>query len=478
MTNDLTEYLDPADDTEMAALVEAWRYRGPATPWDTIVGHEPQVEELKRIAALVRTAGENSAAVEALGIRTGGKGALLMGPPGVGKTLAARALASACGRRLIVPPTAEVDAALIRRLYSFLGSSEPTVVVWDESDRLVGTQFVSGLAIEAQKSLLAALDPVDRPGAGPLTVCVTSLDAWAIEPAVARPGRLAPRLLFGLPTRRHRRMMFGRALASRPVRGEIDVDLLTLRTDGWSGAEVEGSIQDAAVRALADGSMAIKQEHVLEAINARFAHEDVDLQGPDRSVACHEAGHALASSLTAGVESVLEVRLAANGNGSTRTASDAPHRAGSELLDLSPSAPIHVTVAELRRQAIVALAGMAAERVVLGADQLTTGSESDIEAATLLLMKARSASNPWSVDVLEGGAARERGSESMRADLYREIRRDADEALAVAESTLLPYVASIEWLASVLLVSPDFTLSGDDLHASLVEALALSSRAA
>ena len=478
MTNDITEYLDPADDTEMAALVEAWRYRGPSTPWDAIVGHEPQLDELKRMAALVRTAGDNPAAVEALGIRTGGKGALLIGAPGVGKTLAARALASACGRTLIVPPTAEADASLIRRLYSYLATMEPTVVVWDEADRLVGTQFVSGLAIEAQKSLLAALDPVDRPGAGPLTVCVTSLEAWAIEPAVARPGRLAPRLLFGLPTRRHRRTMFERALASRPVGGLVDVDLLTLRTDGWSGAEVEGSIQDAAVRALADGSMAITQDHVLEAISARFAREDLDLPGPDRSVAVHEAGHALASSITAGVNSVLEIRLAANGSGVTRTVSDPPHGHASELLDLSPSAPIHVTVAELRRQVVVALAGMAAERVVLGEDQLTTGSESDIEVATLLLIKARSASSPWSADVLEGGPARERGSESMRADLYREVRRDADDALAVAESTLLPYVTSIEWLANTLLVSPDFTLSGDDLQASLVEALAKSSRAA
>ena len=155
-----------ADDDEIVALIESWSYQGTPVPFSDVIGHTRQVDEMRRLAAVLRIAQSDPDRLARMGVRTGGRGAILLGPPGVGKTMTARAAATDSGRRCIVLPTSLMTAELIDRTYRQLARSEPSVVIIDEADRLIGKDWVGGVDTEGRSALLAALDGIQRPGAG------------------------------------------------------------------------------------------------------------------------------------------------------------------------------------------------------------------------------------------------------------------------------------------------------------------------
>ena len=126
------------DDAEMRDLIESWRYVGPPTAWDDIVGHERQVLRCREMVERMRRSEED---LQRLGLRLG-RGMVISGPAGSGKTMLARALASAAGRDAIVPPTAELTPALIGRLYAQLARMDPVVVILDEAEAIIGSSIL------------------------------------------------------------------------------------------------------------------------------------------------------------------------------------------------------------------------------------------------------------------------------------------------------------------------------------------------
>src|SRR5680860_1472445 len=113
------------DDEEMARLIDSWRYRGPRVPWEAIVGHGPQITRCRELVEKLRRSPDELALLR---IRVGA-GLVISGPAGVGKSLMARALATALDRDVIVPPTGELTAATIRRLYAQLAKDDRPVLV-------------------------------------------------------------------------------------------------------------------------------------------------------------------------------------------------------------------------------------------------------------------------------------------------------------------------------------------------------------
>ncbi len=228
-----------------------------------------------------------------------GAGLLLSGPAGVGKSLLARALASAAGRMVIVPPVGELSAGIIHRLYAQLAKMEPSVVILDEAEGLIAKSY-RRTDDDAFRAFLAALDGVSRPEQGPITLGLTTASVSELDEAAIRPGRLAPHLILSRPDAADRAALLERAVAGLPTVGSIDLQQLVDRTSGWSGAELAIAVEEACARSLVDHSDALRIDLLLEVIGERYTVRDQQPPTPDEleSWALHEAGHALYAELT------------------------------------------------------------------------------------------------------------------------------------------------------------------------------------
>jgi ATP-dependent Zn protease len=449
-------YLVPADgDAEMAALIDAWRYRGPAIGWDAVVGHAAQIE---RCLELVEKLHRSQEELAQLRLRTGA-GLLICGPSGVGKTLLARALASALGREVIAPPTAELTPESIRRLYAELTRTEQAVVVLlDEAESIIAGPWQLHADESKRGAFLAALDGIQRPQRGPITVALTTDRLEQLDEAAIRPGRLAPRLLLEPPTAEERLVLLRRLADGLPVQGSLDLEQVVERTQGWTGAELAGAIEEACSRSLRDHSDALRQDLLLQVVAERYVivdEGDEDTRADLERVALHEAGHALYAWLR-WPGGLASVRIG-------------PRDGSTELL---PSVLSRFPDAQqLRHLAELALAGPAAELIAYGEHRVSNGGHRDKAHATELLIGVLEIEKPYAVDVLERGSDSDRGSERMRAGWHAELEARAMDAQASVIRLLAPHAKALRPLAEQLLEAPEGALSGEALEAAIDRAL-------
>ena len=317
------------------------------------------------------------------------RGILFHGKPGTGKTLMARAMAGEAGVPFYAVSGSDfvqmyvgVGAARVRELFKKAREAGSGVIFIDEIDAL-GKKRSNGTNgnDEREQTLNALLTEMqgfsDTNG---IVVVAATNRPDTLDEALMRPGRFDRRVEIGLPDKNARKQILKLHAKNKPLSPMIDLDKLAYDTVFFSGAMLEGLLNDAAIEAARSSAINIETQHITTAYYTALAGSEKkdrsNLRDKDRAItAWHEAGHALASILTNPENRVAKVTIIPSTSG-----------AGGFCVNIPPER-MYYTKQELRQQIMVSLAGRVAEELHFGADNVTTGASNDIEKATTIAMQ-------------------------------------------------------------------------------------------
>jgi cell division protease FtsH len=321
--------------------------------------------------------------------RLGGKiprGVLLIGPPGTGKTLLARAVAGESGVPFFSISASEfvelfvgMGASRVRDLFSQAKKSAPAIVFIDEIDA-VGRSRGVGLGAghdereQTLNQLLAEMDGFERNDLVVVMAATNRPDV--LDSALLRPGRFDRRVMVDRPELAARRAILAVHTRGKPLASDVDLERIAETTPGFSGADLENLVNEAALHATRMGAGAISTAD----FNA--AYDKVVLGDPRESmldpkekkrVAVHEAGHALVGHFSEHSEPLHRVSII-------------PRGMALGVTQQSPGKDRHImTQPQLETRLRVLMGGYAAERLLLG--DVSTGAENDLKQATELASK-------------------------------------------------------------------------------------------
>ena len=310
------------------------------------------------------------------------KGVLLVGPPGTGKTLLARAVAGEAGVPFFsisgsdfVEMFVGVGASRVRDLFEQAKKNSPCIVFIDEIDA-VGRQRGAGLGgghDEREQTLNQLLVEMDGFGINEGIIIIAATNRPDIlDPALLRPGRFDRQVVVDRPDVKGREEILKVHARGKPLEENIDLGVLARRTPGFTGADLENLINEAALLAARRNKKKIQMLELEEAITRVIAGPEkksrVMSERERRLVAYHEAGHAVVAQLLPNVDPVHEVSIVPRG------------RAGGYTMILPKEDRFFMAKSELLEQITHLLGGRVSEALVL--HEISTGAQNDLERAT------------------------------------------------------------------------------------------------
>lgn len=346
--------------------------------FDDVAGVEDAKKELEEVVDFLK----NPRKYSSIGARTP-KGVLLVGPSGVGKTLLARAVAGEAGVPFFSMAGSEfmemlvgVGASRVRDLFAQAKASAPSIIFIDEIDaigRQRGRGFIGGHD-EREQTLNQILVEMDgfTPNDNVVVIAATNRGDL-LDPALLRPGRFDRRVMLDMPDKEGREAILKIHARGKRFLKSIDWGRVAERTVGFSGADLENMLNEAAILAARQGKRAIGLEDIEEAatkVKLGPAKKKLQSEEDRRLTAYHEGGHAIVTHFLPRMDPVHRISIVARGMSLGHTlippAADRTHETKSRILE----------------QITAMLGGRAAEEVVF--NEMTSGASNDIERATQL----------------------------------------------------------------------------------------------
>jgi cell division protease FtsH len=446
------------------------------TTFNDVAGVDEAKEELKEIVEFLR----NPKKYQRLGGRIP-KGVLLLGPPGCGKTLLARAVAGEANVPFFFMSGSEfvemfvgLGAARVRELFQQAKEKAPALVFLDEIDTIGkgrGGAMGAGFGAHDEREqtlnqLLVEMDGFDSQKGVIIMAATNRPDV--LDPALVRPGRFDRQVVVDQPDLKGREEILkvhSRGVAIAPT---VELRILAARTPGFTGADLANVVNEAALLAARKEKDAVTMVELEEAIDRTVAGLErksrVMSEKDKERVAVHEMGHALVALTAPTADPVHRVSIIPR---------------GAAALGMTMQRPIEdrylLTEPELNDRLAVLLGGRAAEEIVF--DRIvSTGAQNDLERATEIAramvteygMSPKVGPLSFGKDGFRGGSLLFPGSghelsDDLSAVVDEEIARLVNEAHDRATHVLTEYQRFLEQLSQILIVTE--VIDGPDLHA-------------
>jgi len=349
----------------------------PKITFRDVAGVDEAVEELHEIKEFL----ENPKKFQALGARIP-KGVLLYGPPGTGKTLLARAVAGEAGVPFFsisgsdfVEMFVGVGASRVRDLFEQAKQNSPCIIFMDEIDA-VGRHRGAGMGgghDEREQTLNQLLVEMDGFTMTDNIILIAATNRPDIlDPALLRPGRFDRQIVVDRPDRKGRSKILEVHTRGKPLAKTIDLDNLAAQTPGFTGADLQNLVNEAALLAARQGKREIDhiqlEEGIMRVIAGPEKKTRVMSEKERRITAFHEMGHAIVAHFLENTDPVHKISVISRGQALGYT------------ISLPTEDKFLTTRAELQDTMAMTLGGRAAEEIVFG--EVTTGASNDIEKVT------------------------------------------------------------------------------------------------
>ena len=442
--------------------------RSEKTSFDDVAGAEGAKTELREIIEFLK----EPARTRSLGGKPP-RGVLLVGPPGTGKTLLARATAGEAEVPFFSITGSDfmemfvgVGASRVRSLFKDARKAGPSIVFIDELDS-IGRQRGAGLGgghDEREQTLNQLLSEMDgfEPNDDVIVIAATNRPD-ILDPALQRPGRFDRRITVEAPGKDARRAILEVHARNKPLASDVDLEQIARGTPGFSGADLENLLNEAALLAARKRQRRVTSTDVDEArdkIMLGLKREGLALTDEDcRLLAYHEAGHAVVASVVPRADPIHKVSIVPRG------------RAMGVTQTLPDKDTYIVSRAFLEDRLAVMMGGRAAEELVL--ETATSGAENDLKEAAQL---ARRMVLDWGMSERLGHLAlgtrrdhvflgdeitsRREYSETTAREVDEEVRRLTDASYERALSILQEHRGGLDRLAEALLEREE--LAGDE----------------
>ncbi len=409
------------------------------------------------------------------------KGILMVGPPGTGKTYLSRACAGEAGVPFytisgsdFVEMFVGVGASRVRDLFEEAKKNAPCIVFIDEIDA-VGRRRGAGLGgghDEREQTLNQLLVEMDgfTDNQGVIVIAATNRPD-ILDPALLRPGRFDRQVMVGVPDIREREQIIKIHAKNKPTASDVDFAKLAQSTPGFTPADLENVMNEAALLSARKDDKVIRMESIKEAITKVIAGVEkksrIVSEKERKLTAYHEAGHAVLANILPDSDPVHQVTIIPRG------------RAGGFTMQLPEEDRSYATKKGMERELIILLGGRVAESLVLG--DISTGAQNDLSRVTkiakAMVMKYAMSENLGSMsydsedEVFLGRdfTSMKNYSEHVAAEIDREVRNIVDTAYDKAKQLLEDHLEKLHVIAEALLKFE--TISGEEFQLAFNEGL-------